>query len=64
VRDARASRFKSQMDESRTMKLHVLQERIERDEYEIDPRAVADALVAHLLSARIPSRVTIPRPTS
>jgi anti-sigma28 factor (negative regulator of flagellin synthesis) len=52
VRDARAARFPSHMDESRTMKMHLLQERIERDEYEVDPHAVADAIVARLSSPK------------
>jgi anti-sigma28 factor (negative regulator of flagellin synthesis) len=48
------------MDESRTMKMQLLQERIERDEYEVDPQKVADAIVARLLSAR--SLTTDPTP--
>jgi Anti-sigma-28 factor, FlgM len=55
VRDARATRAKNQMDESRTMKLHALQERIEREEYDVDPHQVADAIVERLLSARNPA---------
>jgi anti-sigma28 factor (negative regulator of flagellin synthesis) len=50
------------MDESRTMKMHLLQERIERDEYEVDPRAVADAIVERLLNAR--SLTSDPTPRS
>jgi anti-sigma-28 factor FlgM len=48
VRNARASRHADPTDASRTMKLHALQERIERGEYEVDPRKVADAIVARL----------------
>jgi anti-sigma28 factor (negative regulator of flagellin synthesis) len=40
------------MDESRTMKMQLLRERIERDEYEVEPAKVADAIVGRLLSAR------------
>lgn len=51
VRDARASR-RTLMDDSRTMKMELLRQRLERDEYEIDVHKVADAIVAHLLAAR------------
>jgi hypothetical protein len=34
------------------MKMQAIQERLERDEYEIDPRKVADAIVARLLATR------------
>jgi anti-sigma28 factor (negative regulator of flagellin synthesis) len=40
------------MDESRKMKMQALQERIERDEYDVDPRKVAEAIVAKLLAAK------------
>jgi hypothetical protein len=50
VRDARASRQATPVDESRTMKMQAIQERIERDEYEVDVRKVADAIVARLLA--------------
>jgi hypothetical protein len=49
VRDARASRKPNPMDESRTIKLHALQEQVERGEYEIDPQKVADAILSRLL---------------
>ncbi len=52
MRDARAGRFKSPMDESRTIKMQLLQERIERDEYEVDPHKVADAIVERLTSPK------------
>jgi anti-sigma28 factor (negative regulator of flagellin synthesis) len=39
------------MDESRTMKMQSLQQRLDRDEYEVDPRKVADAIVARLLAS-------------
>jgi anti-sigma28 factor (negative regulator of flagellin synthesis) len=43
------------MDESRTIKMQALRERLDRDEYEIDPHKVADAIVARLLErARTP----------
>jgi hypothetical protein len=48
VRDARASRQADPMDASRTMKLHAIQERIERGEYEIDAGKVAEAIVTRL----------------
>jgi hypothetical protein len=44
------------------MKMHVLQERIERDEYEVDPQAVADAIVARLSARTLTTDPT--RPTS
>ena len=53
VRDARASRHPTDMDESRTMKMQAIQERLERDEYEVDPRKVADAIVARLLEQAV-----------
>jgi hypothetical protein len=40
------------MDESRTIQMSVLQERIERHEYEVDPHKVADAIVARLSSPK------------
>jgi hypothetical protein len=52
VRDARAPLQPSPMDESRKMKMQALQERIERDEYDVDPRKVAEAIVAKLLAAK------------
>jgi hypothetical protein len=32
------------------MKMQTLQERLQRDEYEVDPRKVADAIVQRLLA--------------
>lgn len=60
VRDARAARDKSHMDESRTNKMQVLAERIERDEYVIDPRKVADAILERL-TARVLTDAMLPR---
>jgi anti-sigma28 factor (negative regulator of flagellin synthesis) len=39
------------MDESRTIELHALQERIERGEYEIDPHKVAAAILERLAAS-------------
>jgi hypothetical protein len=39
------------MDESRTMKMLALQKQVERDEYEVDPAKVAEAIVQRLLAA-------------
>ena len=36
------------MDDQRTIQLQALRERIERGEYEIDARAVADAIIDRL----------------
>jgi hypothetical protein len=52
VRDARATRDATPMDESRTIKMQALQAQLERDEYEIDPQKVAAATVERLLAAR------------
>ena len=52
VRDARASRHPTDMDESRTMKMESLQQQLERDEYEIDVYKVADAIVARLTAPK------------
>jgi anti-sigma28 factor (negative regulator of flagellin synthesis) len=41
------------MDETRKQQLLALQERIERGEYEVDPRRVADAIVARLLTVLV-----------
>jgi anti-sigma28 factor (negative regulator of flagellin synthesis) len=42
------------MDETTTPEqLHALKERIERGEYEVDPRRVADAIVARLLTVLV-----------
>jgi anti-sigma28 factor (negative regulator of flagellin synthesis) len=35
-------------DESRMMQMHELRERIERDDYSVDPEKVADAIVRRL----------------
>jgi hypothetical protein len=51
VRDARAARKPNPMDESRTIELHALQERIERGEYEIDPHKVAAAILERLAAS-------------
>jgi anti-sigma28 factor (negative regulator of flagellin synthesis) len=40
------------MDESRKLELQALREQVQRGEYEIDPRKVADAIVARLLATR------------
>jgi anti-sigma28 factor (negative regulator of flagellin synthesis) len=39
------------MDLAREMQMQELRERIERDAYEVDPHAIADAIVARLLTA-------------
>jgi Anti-sigma-28 factor, FlgM len=52
VRDARAARRRHTMDESRTIKMQALRERLEADQYEIDPHKVADAIVERLLARR------------
>ena len=52
VRDARASQRANQMDDARTMKLRAIQERLEREEYEIDPGKVAEAIIVKLLATR------------
>jgi anti-sigma28 factor (negative regulator of flagellin synthesis) len=62
--DARAAREPNPMDESRTMKMQSIRERLERDEYEVDPREVADAIVARLLSARSHATSQPQRPTT
>ena len=40
------------MDESRKMEVAALRERVVRSEYEVDSRAVASAILAHLLAER------------
>jgi anti-sigma28 factor (negative regulator of flagellin synthesis) len=40
------------MDDARTMKMQALQELLERDQYEVDPHKVADAIVERLLAKR------------
>ena len=55
VRDARAARDTTPMDESRTIKMQALREQLERDEYEIDAAKVADAIVQRLLASVLES---------
>ena len=43
-------------DESRTAHMHQLRERIERDEYAVDPQKVADAIVKRLMDVAAPPR--------
>jgi anti-sigma28 factor (negative regulator of flagellin synthesis) len=38
--------------EERTMQIDHLKTRIERDEYRVDPKAVADAILARLLAGQ------------
>jgi hypothetical protein len=52
VRDARAARQANHMDESRTMKMLALQKQVERDEYEVDPAKVAEAILERLTSPK------------
>ena len=40
------------MTEERIMQIDHLKARIERNEYDVDPRAVADAILARLLGVR------------
>jgi len=40
------------MDDARKMKLRAIQERLEREEYEIDPGKVAEAIIVKLLATR------------
>jgi anti-sigma28 factor (negative regulator of flagellin synthesis) len=56
VRDARRAHRTIPMDESRKLKLQALQEQVQRGEYEIDPRKVADAIVARLMLESAPPR--------
>jgi hypothetical protein len=49
----RAQRERIPMDDARKQQLMALQERIERGEYEVDPRRVADAIVARLLTVLV-----------
>jgi hypothetical protein len=39
------------MDLGREMQMQDLRERIERDAYDVDPHAIADAIVARLMTA-------------
>jgi anti-sigma28 factor (negative regulator of flagellin synthesis) len=43
-------------DESRMMQLEQLRERIERDEYAIDPQKVAEAVLRRLMDVAAPRR--------
>jgi anti-sigma28 factor (negative regulator of flagellin synthesis) len=43
-------------DESRMAKMEQLRERIERDEYAVDPDKVADAIVQRLMQVAAPQR--------
>jgi anti-sigma28 factor (negative regulator of flagellin synthesis) len=43
-------------DESRMMQMHELRERIERDDYSVDPEKVADAIVRRLMQVAAPQR--------
>jgi hypothetical protein len=44
------------MEESRKLKLQALQEQVQRGEYEIDPRQVAEAIIARLMLESAPPR--------
>jgi hypothetical protein len=50
-RRVEAARDDRPMDLAREMQMQQLRERIERDAYDVDPHAIADAIVARLLSA-------------
>jgi anti-sigma28 factor (negative regulator of flagellin synthesis) len=50
-RRTEAARDDATMDLAREMQMQDLRERIERDDYVVDPDAIADAIVARLLSA-------------
>jgi hypothetical protein len=41
----------ARQDESRRIEMDMLRERIERDDYSVDPQKVADAIVRRLLAA-------------
>ena len=56
VRDARHAHRTIPMDESRKLELQALREQVQRGEYEIDPRKVADAIVARLMLEPPPPR--------
>ena len=43
-------------DESRMMQMQELRERIERDDYSVDPEKVADAIVRRLMQVAAPRR--------
>ena len=43
-------------DESRMMQMQELRERIERDEYSVDPEKVADAILRRLMEVAAPRR--------
>jgi hypothetical protein len=50
-RRTEAARDESTMDLAREMQMQDLRERIERDAYDVDPHAIADAIVARLMTA-------------
>lgn len=50
MRDAGADPRTEPFDLSREMKMQEIRERIEHDAYRVDPKAVADAIVARLLA--------------
>ena len=52
MREVRTSRRRSTMDDSNAIKMQALRERLDRDEYEIDPHKVADAIVERLLARK------------
>ena len=56
VRDTRRADRTIPMDESRKLELQALREQVQRGEYEIDPRKVADAIVARLMLEPPPPR--------
>jgi anti-sigma28 factor (negative regulator of flagellin synthesis) len=49
------------MDLGREMQMQELRQRIERNAYDVDPRAVADAIVARLLTGRTDASGDQPR---
>ena len=49
------------MDLGREMQMQELRQRIERNAYDVDPRAVADAIVARLLTGRTEASGEQPR---
>ena len=50
-RRTEAARDEATMDLAREMHMQDLRERIERDAYDVDPHAIADAIVARLMTA-------------
>jgi anti-sigma28 factor (negative regulator of flagellin synthesis) len=53
--DGRKRRFERR-DESRMTQMEQLRERIERDEYAVDPEKVAEAIVRRLMEVAAPRR--------